>query len=305
MLGNMYKDPVGILRTSISAVGGLLLNLFSPTFLQIEAGKITNAPALRDGLILVELLAVALAARFAGHRLARIERGDRWLILAVAACALVCLGMVIVARTSYAIEVPATLWYAKYIVSPACWLWVAIALFADRLWISAGRPRRPSLSGLFATLVIGAWLTVSYGQWERILIPGPLAYTPRGRWGNVTNAEARAEDYQSVMADLAAISRYTDSTTVRLPEPSIWGDEFYRLHSVLEWGSDASPNGVTYLFWDLLAASPGLHLKGRWESEEALTPALRKFLGQFAWLKPAQNSEIPESNAAASIPHSP
>jgi hypothetical protein len=305
MLGNLYQNPIGVLRASFSAMGGLLLNLFSPTFLQVKTGKVINTPVLRECLILVELIVVALAVRFVVRRLGRIARSDRWLILAVVGCAVVCLGMVIVARTTYAVEVPATFWYAKYIIAPACWLWLAIALFADRLWLSPSRPGAEPFAGLLTTLAIGAWLTVSFWQWERTMIPGALAYTPRGRWGNVINAEARADDYNAVLMDLVAISVYTGSSTVRLPEPSIWSGEFYRLHGVLEWGSDTASNGVTYLFWDLLAASPGLHMQGRWESETALTPALRNYLGQYPWLRPVRSPDVQYSKAAVPSPNPP
>lgn len=286
MIFNLFHHPLGVMCTSVAALGGLLLNFFSPTFLQIVADRVGTAPLLYGGLVLAELFVGALAVRFASRRLSRLTGGDRWSILAAAGCALVCLGMVIVARTTYALHIPTALWHTKYIVMPACWLCVAFALFADRLWLSASLPCPRSSVGLLTALAFGIWLNLSNWQWERTLIPDVLAYTARGRWGNVVNAQERARHYHAVMADLVAIAHFTGSATVRLPEPSIWGSEFYRLHSVLEWGSDQTPSGVTYLFWDLLAASPGLHLKGCWVSDTELTPELRKYLKRYPWLQP-------------------
>jgi hypothetical protein len=305
LVGNLLHHPVGMMRASVSSLGGLLLNLFTPTFLQYIAPKVSVIPVLRDGLILVELLVVALAARFADRRLRQLSATDRSIIMAFIGCAGVCLGLVIVARTSYALQVPATFWHAKYIVMPACWIWVGSALLADRLWLSACRPCPRSSGGLMAAFAIGIWLNLSCYQWERTLIPGTLAYTARGRWGNVSNAEARFEHYQSVMADLEDIARFSGTNTVTLPEPSGWSDQFYRLHSELEWGSDYTPIGVTNLFWDMLAASPGLHLHGKWAPYTTFTPALQRHFERFAWLRHPRASSPSPAGAPEAPPRRP
>jgi len=295
MLIGLRHRPLGVLVGAIQAAGGLGLNLVLPTFLQFDIDRVVASPLLRDGLISLELVVLAGGGWFAGGRLRRLAADDRRLILAVAACAAAGLSIVVVARTDYALEVPAALWPSKYVVMPACWLWLGTALFWDRWRARSGSLDPPPY--LLAVVAAGIWMTGSYALWERVLLPESLAYAPRGRWGNEQNAEDRARHYGIVMADLSAIARETGSARVWLPRWSDWDAEFFRLHGVLEWGGDQRPHGVTYLFWDLLAASPGLHLQGDWAPRDALPSRVRECLTRYAWLQPNRSGSPPAEPA--------
>ncbi|HEY1793310.1 MAG TPA: hypothetical protein VGG34_10365 [Opitutaceae bacterium] len=285
MIQFALHHPIAVARTAVSAPGGLIMNGLTPTFLQILSDRGSLAPALRRSLVLMELLVAIAAAIYVGWRLSRVPAQKRFLIVAMAACAGISLALVVVARTSYAISTPATLWYPKYMLMPVCWLWMAIALFADSAYFSVpGYLRAPGV--LYAGAALGIWLTASYALWERTLIPGSVAYAPRGRWGNVENSLERRAHYEAVIGDLKAIAAAAGSSTVCLPDQALWRSDFYDQHSVLEWGSDWTPKGVTYLFWDLLAADPGVGIKGRWVSEAEMTPRLHAALSSCPWIGP-------------------
>jgi hypothetical protein len=275
----LLQRPVALLGTLLALLGGLFLNLVAPAFLQVAALKVGASAALRQGLLGLEILASLGIAGVAWRRLRLNSSADRGCILALSGCAAACLGMVIAGRPSYALEMPTVLWQAKYMVMPTCWIAVALALYFERA------PRFVPAGALFGAAALALWLTVGYAQWERTLLPGPMGYIGRGRWGNLDNARARSQHYRRVMEDLESIAAAGGSRTVVLPPPSAWAAQFYRVHSILEWGGDERSNGVTYLFWDLLAVCPDRELTGRWAPYGALSPLQRKHLEQVDWLR--------------------
>jgi hypothetical protein len=206
-----------------------------------------------------------------------------------------------VGRTSYAIRMPTALWFAKYMIMPVSWLFVVFGIVANRLWLGTREAYHRSSAWIVAAVAFGLWIGISDQLWERVLAPGTLAYSSRGRWGNVANARARSADYLMVMTDLEAIARHTGSNSIVLPEPSAWGGEFFRLHGSLEWGSDYTQTGVTYLFWDLPCATPRLHLDGSWASVNAITPDYHEYLQRFQWLRSGDSQAKSGSDLSTSI----
>lgn len=284
-LGDFAFNPAVFAAALASAPGGLLLAFPLPTFLHYATGKIAAHTPLFSSIIAAQFVATAVAAVFFGRRFRRLSAQDRTMVLLLGANAAIALAMVFVARLHYAVSTPLSFWHAKYLLMPLCWSATAALLLSDRLGQTA--PDRQSPRTLCAVLAVGIWFTVSCWHWERTLFPQPMGYVARGRWGNVENARARAQQYAAVMADLAAIARFGGSTAVTLPEPTAWSSEFYRRFGLLEWGADTGRFGVTHLFWDMPAASPRLRLHGRFVPTAAITPPLSAHLRCYPWLQPA------------------
>jgi len=89
---------------------------------------------------------------------------------------------------------------------------------------------------------------------ERTLLPGPMGYIGRGGGATWTTPGPVPSNYRRSWRTWR-VSPPRVAPTVVLPPPSAWAAQFYRVHSILEWGGDERSNGVTYLFWDLSASA--------------------------------------------------
>lgn len=271
----------------LAGPGGTALNLGLPTFLQrgVETGSLP--PRWRWSLFGLELaLTVGLFA-LAARQWGRLAPQDRRLSLALAATAAAALAMVIVARAHYASTVPVSLWHAKYLLMPTCWLCLASFFVLDRRRDIA--PLASSGIGpvAFALAVAGPWFAVSIQQAEKALLPMTITYSARGRWGNVENAKTRRTEHARLMKELENLRAAEDAREVLLPTPESWQDEFFRQFPSLEWATDFTPRGVTHLFADMPAAAPRYGLRVRWQPVAALTDEQRTRLRSVSWLKPA------------------
>ncbi|HVZ65427.1 MAG TPA: hypothetical protein VG936_12715 [Lacunisphaera sp.] len=290
LFANLRQHPLGVVLTCLAAPGGLLLSLITPTFLQFVVVEDRVGPMLFWGCFLASLVVLTAAVAGIAKVARRLAGLDRQLFVAMTANALLSLGMVVAARVDVALHVPVPLWPVRYLMVPVAWAMLAILLAADRLWFShpSPSPRFPAWYG--AAIVAGAWFVVSCWALEKSVLPQPLSYVARGRWGNLKSAQARAGQYAAVIADLTAISRQEGGGTIVLPEPDRWSAGFFARYSALEWGSDYTARGVTYLFWDLPSAAPNLNLRGRWAPAGSFAPETRALLSRYVWLRPAFES---------------
>jgi len=273
----------------VTAIPGVMLSLVAPTFLQMAVNGEQVAPALYRSFLVLQVLGLVILVLIGVRQWPRLLTADRPLALALALNAFLCFGMVLLARTAYAVAVPVPLWQAKYLIMPFTWTMLALVFLADRLWFSAERTPSwlPAIS--FAAVVAGCWLHASFWHLERTVLPEPLAYVARGRWGNVNNAEARALQFHAVLTDLQSIARQRQNQSIVLPDPESWAPVFYARFPLLEWGGESTPRGVTYLFGDMLAASPVDNLSTQMIPIKRLTPSDRAFLTRIPWLAPLPN----------------
>ncbi len=267
----------------VTLPGAVALAFFAPTFLPLALVSRTPPTALLAAIQIFEIAATAVALVLVWRIWRRLPAPDRLpagaLFLNILAGTL----LVVLARSDYAAHVPVPLWHAKYLLIPITWFTLAIVLVVDRSRIRSTAAAMPRSVAVFGLLGI-VWMTVSYREFERAMVPHPLAYTGRGRWGNVQNAIARAESYRAVSRDLAEIARQQNTGRVALPPWENWSASFYRRHGLLEWGGDHTTRGVTHLFWDFLAAAPNLRLSGEYQAANLFPPESQVFLSQFDWL---------------------
>ena len=280
----LLRSPASAVLELLGSLGGLLLSLILPTFLQYYSPVVASSLGVGRALLLIEL-GVALGAIILTLRpLIRLAPADRNVVLALGAETAACLGMVVAGRTDYALHVPTLIWWSKYTVMPVCWIWICIVLFWDRIRLAARCTMDGRMGVLLVLVILPLWLTVSYWKWEQILFPGTLAYTARGRWGNMQNADARAHHYKQITRDLEELALPSGEGVVELPYPVEWERSFFNLHGVLEWGGDVREGGVCYLFGDLLEASPNLALTVHYRAIAQLTPEERARYGRYPWL---------------------
>lgn len=281
----LRQQGLSVLLAAIASVGGAALNLVVPTFLQLRADDLANNPTLRSALFGVEsTLSLGLAA-VSWRLCCRFSSERRRLALPLVATTLAALGIVVAARPDYSATVPASLWHAKYMMMPTCWICL-FALFT----LGVGESGSPKTSTPLAytsmyVFAAGLWATASIYQWEKTLLPHPLAYTARGRWGNVDNAKDRRAKYELTMRELAALRVRCHSDSVVLPPPQTWQAEFFRQRPTLEWATDYTPRGVTHLFSDFPSAAPGLNLRIRWQPINEVSAEHRASLRAISWLR--------------------
>lgn len=285
--GRLREQGLAVLPAVLAGPGGTALNFALPTFLQRNAEDVATRPPLRWSAFGLEaalsLGLIVLAVR--GIR--PLGRQERHLMLGFVTIAGAALAMVMVARAPYAASVPVSLWHAKYLLMPTCWLGLAIVFIVDRRCaiLSPGAPwlRRAA----YVAAAAGIWFAISVRQAESALLPGTFAYTARGRWGNVENAKARRVEHARLMQELVALRGERPNAEVLLPPPELWAAAYFRAYPDLEWATDYTPRGVTHLFADLPAAAPHLHLQIRWRPIAAMTPQQRIRLQEVSWLGPA------------------
>jgi len=287
-IGFLAQFPA-VCLAGLSALPGALLSLVTPTFLQMAVNDEQVAPSLyRNFLALQGSVLVGLVLILA-RQWPKLRSADRPLAVALGINALLCFGMVLLARTSYAVAVPVPLWHAKYMIMPFSWTMLTLFFLADRFWLSSDQSPSWLPPTLFTAFFAGCWIHASFWHLERTVLPEPLAYVARGRWGNVNNAEARALQFHAVLTDLQSIARQQQNQSIALPDPESWAPVFYARFPLLEWGGESTPRGVTHLFGDVLAASPVDNLSTQWIPIKHLTPSDRAFLTRIPWLAPLPN----------------
>jgi hypothetical protein len=251
-----------ILKMSLilpAALGGAILGLLVPTFAQFFVAQATENMSVWVGFLLVELVVVGLLGRYVIYNWIKVSGNGRRYIMIALGVALAGLCLPLLGRKEYALSVPTTLWHAKYMAMPTTWLMILVALWMNESWIKTTFSLRQLTQKMVLVLAAGIWLFSSHHLWEKTLLNQPLAYTARGRWGNVENALLRRQQYQEVMSTLSRLSSSNGSGRAMLPSPT-WGADFFQLYPLLEWGSDYTARGVTHLFADMPAASPQLDL---------------------------------------------
>lgn len=269
----------------LTGLGGIMTGYFVPPFLQLFNGRLPASLTL--SLYGAQLVVVCVAGRLCWPALRRLDSRDLFVAVAFAVNALVGVALVAFARSTQAAAAPTMLWPAKYLAFSVCWLCLAAIYVGDRLCLAGAVARPRMVAGLCVAGMAGAWFCSSNWHLERALFPAPIAYVARGRFGNVENAKARAQQYRSVIGDLADLARVNCSKEIALPYPDSWNMAFFARYAVLEWVYDRTPFGVTHLFWDFPAASPGLALRGRWRPLSEIPPATREHMTKLAWLRPA------------------
>jgi len=280
----------------LSGLGGVILGYVAPIFLQFYNARLSpNMVFALTGLQLAVF--VALTCWF-WPSFKRLGAKDRILAVGLGICMLSTVGMLALARPHHLVATPIFLWHPKYLVFSISWLCLGGVFLADRCRLFQSPRPRPVATRCVFLLLVGMWFTYSIWSCERALLPGPTAYIPRGRYGNEVTAKARFEQYQAVMKQLKALAEeQAAGRWVELPYPEKWSEAFFKTYTLLEWGGDFTPRGVTHLFWDMPAADPHLNLSGRWVSLDSLDDRMRQRLMGVPWIAPAFRK-----NGAAATP---
>ncbi len=279
-----------ILPTFFTAIGGTAINGIIPTFLQFRADALMANLPVRRFLFVIELAVTAGLVALGWRGLKQLCRQEQRFGIVLATVWIATLAMVVLARGQYAAAYPAVLWNAKYMVMPVSWFCLLVFYTLDRVGATVPRPHPWLTRFAFFLIPIGLWMVFSFWQAEKALLPDPISYSPRGRWGNVENAKKRRIDYAQVMKDLVSMQSAASGAGVVLPPTNTWEVEFFREYPCLEWGTDVRPRGVTYLFADLPAATPVLSMNIKYKPVLEMSHEQRARLQTISWLKPSLKS---------------
>lgn len=103
-MGFIVQFPA-VCLAGVSAIPGVMLSLVTPTFLQMAVNGEQVAPALYRSFLVLQVLVPVILVLIGVRRWPRLRTVDRPLALALALNALLCFGMVLLARTVYAVAV--------------------------------------------------------------------------------------------------------------------------------------------------------------------------------------------------------
>ena len=265
IMANLAGHIWGLPLAFASGVGGTLTSTFIPGMLGMVAPRF-YANAVRSApLYAAEALVLAGAVWLGWRQAGRLAAGDRRLAAAIALPVVLLIGMTSIARAD-GLDLPGSLWPAKYLCVPHAWAVLAAVFLMDRAALGSPERARRSARWIAGALVASIWMVASCWYLERALAIH-AARQPAGREGNAAVARLRRADFESFERDIGVLARLTGRRQLAVPPPA----GMFWAHPYLEYGYTPAGGG-TYGLADLLSVAPDLALALEERPREKVPP---------------------------------